>query len=155
MRSTLLPARKLFGQEQRNAVVALMDRAMTEGSDVLAYGGPEEDAYCKLFAQQLGGGFADGVNSGTNAVYVALAALDLEPGSEVIVPAISDPGGVMPVALLGCIPVAADCAGGSFNTDAQQIAKVITPRTRAIVVAHISGLPVDMAPVLELARKHK
>ncbi|MFA9479530.1 DegT/DnrJ/EryC1/StrS family aminotransferase [Phycisphaerales bacterium AB-hyl4] len=155
VRTTPLPVRKLFGQAERDAVVSLMDRAMSEGSHALGYGGPEEEAYCKLFAEQLGGGFADGVNSGTNAVYVALAALDLEPGSEVVVPPISDAGGAMPVAMLGCVPVAADSAPGSFNTDARQIEQVLTDRTAAILVAHIAGLPIDMAPVLELARKHK
>jgi perosamine synthetase len=152
VREIPLPRRKLFGSEERNAVLSLMDRAVAEGSHLLGYGGPEEAAYCDLFAQQLGGGFADGVNSGTNAVYVALAALDLPPGSEVVVPPISDAGGVMPVSVIGCVPVAADSSPGSFNTDAHQIEKVITDRTRAILVAHIAGLPVDMDPVLALAK---
>lgn len=152
VRTAPLPVRRLFGEEERAAVDALFRRAIAEGSHLLAYGGEEERAYCEAFAASLGGGFADGVNSGTNAVYAALAALDLPAGSEVIVPPISDPGGVMPVSLLGCVPIAADSAPGSFNTDAQQIERVLTPRTRAILVAHIAGLPVDMDPILELAK---
>jgi len=100
----------------------------------------------------MGGGYADAVNSGTNAVYVALRALEIEPGAEVIVPAISDPGGVMPVALCNCVPIPADCAPGSYNIGAEQIEARLTARTAAIVVAHISGIPADMDPIVDLAR---
>ena len=128
----------------------LINREMSRGG-ALIYGGAEEKAYCDAFAKYLGGGYAKAVNSGTNAVYVALKALDLEAGSEVVVPAITDSGGTMPVALLNCIPVPADSDRGSLNTSAEQIKKVLSRRTSAIVVAHISGHPVDMDPVLELA----
>lgn len=129
----------------------LFDQSIATG-EAFGYNGPEEAAYCEAFAEFQGGGYADAVSSGTAAVYVALRALELEPFSEVIVPPITDPGGVMPVPLMGCIPVPADTAPGSFNTDAAQIAARLTPRTRAILVAHISGLSCDMDPILDLAR---
>lgn len=154
VRTAPWPARRLFGEEEKQAAVALFDKAIAAG-DAFGYGGEEEQAYCKAFADFLGGGYADGVNSGTNAVYVALRALNPEPYTEIIVPAISDPGGVMPVPLINCIPVPADTAPGSFNVGAEQIAARITERTSAIIVAHITGIPVDMDPVMELARKHK
>ena len=88
-----------------------MDREIRFGGAIL-YQGAEEKAYCAAFAEFLGGGYADAVNSGTNAVYVALRALDLEPGSEIIVPPLTDPGGTMPVAVLNCIPVPADSGRG-------------------------------------------
>ncbi len=131
----------------------LFDLAEAEGHHHLGYNGPEEDAYCREFASALGGGFADGVNSGTSAVFVALLALDLKPGGEIIVPPITDPGGVMPVALLGHTAVTADAAPGSYNMSATQIAARITDQTRAILVAHLAGLPADMDPILELARQ--
>jgi dTDP-4-amino-4,6-dideoxygalactose transaminase len=87
-------------------------------------------------------------------VFVALGALQLEPLSEIIVPPITDPGGVMPVPLLNCVPIVADACPGSYNTGAEQIAQVISERTRAILVAHIAGEPADMDPILELARGH-
>jgi dTDP-4-amino-4,6-dideoxygalactose transaminase len=59
----------------------------------------------------------------------------------------------MPVAMMNCIPVPADSAPGSLNTSADEIAKVISERTSAIIVAHVSGQPVDMDPVLELAAR--
>jgi dTDP-4-amino-4,6-dideoxygalactose transaminase len=148
------PVRRLFNEAERDAAVALFDEAIAKGHHILGYNGPQEDAYCREFAASLGGGFADGVNSGTSAVYVAMRALELEPFSEVIVPPITDPGGVMPVALMQCIPVPADAAPGSYNTSADQIEARITPRTRAIVVAHIAGIPADLGGILELADRH-
>ncbi len=145
------PARHLFGQEEKQAAIDLFDKAIASGN-AFGYNGPDEEAYCQEFAQTLGGGYADGVNSGSSAVYVALRSLDLEPFTEVIVPPISDPGGFMPVPLMNCIPVPADAAPGSYNTAAEQIAARITPRTSAILIAHIAGIPVDMDPVLELAK---
>jgi len=147
------PKRRLFGEEEKAAVMDLFDRCL-RNSDPIGYSGPEERAYCEEFSALLGGGFADGVNSGTNALFVALAALDLPPYSEVIVPPITDAGGAMPVAILNGIPVPADCAPGGFNAGPAEIEARITPRTRAIIVMHAAGLPVDMDGVLEVARRH-
>ena len=148
------PARRLFGQAEKRAAMALFDQAIETGQ-AFGYGGPQEEAYCRQFAQFLGGGYADGVSSGTAAVYVALRCLELEPFSEVIVPPITDPGGVMPVPLMNCIPIVADAAPGSYNAGPRQVAARITPRTSAILVAHIAGLPADMPGILAVARRHK
>jgi perosamine synthetase len=153
VRTEPFPKRHLFGQEEKAAAIAMFDHAIESG-EVFGYNGPEEQAYEIEFAQFMGGGFADMVSSGTSAVFVALGALQLEPLSEVIVPPITDPGGVMPVPMLNCVPIVADASPGSFNAGAEQIAEVISPRTRAIVIAHIAGEPADMDPILELARTH-
>jgi dTDP-4-amino-4,6-dideoxygalactose transaminase len=120
----------------------------------ITYSGAEEKAYCEAFAAYLGGGFADAVNSGTNAMYIALRALDLPPGSEVIVPPTTDVGGTMPVVMNLCVPIPADAAPGSFLTSADEISKVISPRTSAIVVTHVFGYPLDMDPIVALGREH-
>lgn len=151
-RTTPMPIRKLFGKEEKRAVINLMDRAAAEGSELMGYDGDQETAYCRAFCEQMGGGFADGVNSGTNAVYAAIAALELEPGSEVVVSPITDPGSVMPVAMVGCTPVATDTAPGSFNPSVDQVEAAMTDRTRALLLTHISGMPIDLDPILELAR---
>jgi len=144
------PRRRHFDKREKRAVTLLLDREIRKGGAVI-YGGPETKAYCQAFADYLGGGYAAAVNSGTNAIYVALRALDLEPGSEVIVPAITDPGGTMPVALINCIPVPADSQPGSLNTSVDQIKAALTDRTSAILIAHLSGHPVNLDPILELA----
>lgn len=146
------PKRRLFGEEEKQAAIELFDRCIASG-EAFGYGGAEEDAYCREFVQFMGGeGYADMVNSGTTAVYVALRSLDLPPFTEVIVPPITDAGGCMPVALLNCIPVIADAAPGSYNVAVKQIEARLTERTSAIVVAPICGCPVDMDPIMELAR---
>lgn len=146
------PRRRHFDKREKRAVMQLLDREIRKGGAVI-YGGPETKAYCHAFADYLGGGYAATVNSGTNAIYVALRALDLEPGSEVIVPAITDPGGTMPVALINCIPVPADSQPGSLNTSVDQIQAALTDRTSAILIAHISGHPLNLDPILRLAEE--
>ncbi len=154
VRTAPMPPRHLFGEAEKAAAMRLFDQAIESGN-AFGYNGPEEQGFEKEFAAYMGGGFADGVNSGTNAVFAALGALQLPAGSEVIVPPISDPGGVMPVAVLNGIPVVADAAPGSFNTGPRQVEALITRRTRAIVVAHIGGIPADMAGIMRVARRHK
>ena len=142
-----------IGSEEREAVLVLMDECIKSGN-MFGYQGAQEEAFCKEFAQFLGGGFADGVNSGTNSVYVAIKALQLPTFSEVIVGCMTDPGGIMPIVLNNCIPIVADTMLGSFNTGVAMIEPLITERTRAIVVAHIGGEPVNMPEIMALAKKH-
>ncbi len=151
VRQDPFPSRHLFGAAEREVALRLFDEAMESGT-AIGYGGAEEQAYEREFAEFLGGGYADLVNSGTSALYVALGGLELEPASEVVVPPISDPGGIMPVALLNMVPVVADATPGSFNAGPGEIEAVLTPYTRAIIVAHIAGEVADMDPILELAR---
>ncbi len=154
IRKEALPIRRLFGEEEKQAVVSLFDRAIAEGSHLLGYNGEQEVAYCQAFVDFMGGGFADGVNSGTNAVYVALRALEMEPGDEVIVPPISDPGGVMPVVMCQLVPVPVDCEPDFYNMDPAAIEAAITDKTCAIIVAHISGRPAQMDAIMAIAKRH-
>ena len=148
-----LPDRFHFGEEEKAAVVDLFDRYSAKGG-VPGYNGPEEKAFCEEFAEFLGGGYADGTNSGTNSVFVALRALHLPPFSEVVTGCITDPGGAMPVVLNDCIPVPADTAPGSFMPGPEEIEARITERTSAILIAHIFGDPADMPGILRVAEKH-
>ncbi|MCL2814534.1 MAG: DegT/DnrJ/EryC1/StrS family aminotransferase [Oscillospiraceae bacterium] len=142
-----------MNREEKEAVNALFDQVIANGGTI-PYNGPEEDAYCREFAEYMGGGHADAVNSGTSAVYVALRALGVEPFSEVVVCPMTDPGGIMPVTLLNCIPVIADASPGRYNTDAYQIEKMITPLTGAIIAAHIGGEPADIKNIVKAAKKY-
>ncbi len=153
VRTAPWPKRAHFGEQEKAAVDRLFDRAIATG-DGIGYDGEEEREYCREFAEFHGGGFADAVNSGTTALYVALRALAIEPFTEVIVPPITDPGGVMAVPLINCIPVVADSAPGTVNMGAEQIEARITDRTSAIVVAHIAGIPAEMDAILALAERH-
>ncbi len=150
---TPFPPRHLFSEAEKQAVLALFERSIASGS-AFGYNGEEELNYGREFSEFMGGGFADGVNSGTNALYVALRALNPEPFSEIIVPPVTDPGGIMPVPLINCIPVVADAIPGGYNTGPEQIEALISPLTRAIVVAHIGGEPADMKGIMNVARRH-
>lgn len=144
------PQRRHFDHREIRAVTRLLKKETLFG-EVITYDGNEEQAYCEAFAKYLGGGYADAVNAGSNAVYLALRALDLPPGSEVIVPPATDAGGSMPVAMNLCVPIPADSAPGIINTSVEQIKAVLSARTSAILIAHIGGHPVDMDPILALA----
>ena len=145
------PQRYLFGEEEKQAAIEVFDKAIRTGI-AIHYNGEEEEAYCKQFAEYLGGGYCDGVNSGTSAIYVALRALEIPPFTEVIVSPITDAGAAMPVALMNCIPVVPDTNLDSYNTGPEQIQARITEHTSAIVIGHISGMPADMDPIMEIAR---
>ncbi len=147
--------RSLLGAAEREAVLAVFDRAVAKQTAFDRYGGEEVDAYEKEFAAHMGTRFATAVSSGTAAVHTALAALDLEPGCEVICPPISDPGGIGPVLACMGIPVFADTDPETFNVSAASVEAKITPRTAAILVAHIAGEPCDMEAIMAIAEKHQ
>ena len=145
------PPRGHFGAAEKAAADRILDAAIADGV-APGYGGEEEDAFCKEFSELLGGGYADAVNSGSTAVFVALRALEIEPFSEIIVGPVTDPGGFMPIPLMNCIPIVADTAKGSFNMSLESIKNRVTPLTKAIVVAHIAGEPADIENITAFAK---
>jgi len=94
------------------------------------------------------------VCNGTAALETAVAALDLKPGDEIILPTFTIISCVMAVIRRGCVPVIIDSDPVTWNMNVSKIEERITPRTRAIMAVHIYGLPVDMNPLLALAEKH-
>lgn len=94
------------------------------------------------------------VCNGTVAIDLALKAIDLKPGDEVILPSLTIISCVSPIVQLGGVPVVVDSDPTTWNMRADQVEAKITPRTKAIMVVHIYGLPVDMDPILKLAAKH-
>lgn len=154
VRTTPMPARIVVGQEEREAVLALLDREMEQGGGFDRYGGTEVDAFERQFAEHVGTSFATAVSSGTAAIHSALAALRLEPGDEVISTPITDPGAVMPIVWQGCLPIFADVDPETFNLAPRSVTERITERTRAIIVTHLAGQPANLEPILALARQH-
>jgi len=142
-----------FGVEEKKAAMELFDESIASGN-AFGYNDKEEEGLCQEFAEFLGGGYADGVNSGTTAVHVALKALKPASFSEVVIGAVTDPGGIMPIVVQNCIPVIADTAPNSYNTGPEQIESAITSLTSAIVVAHIGGEPMDIEGIMAVAKKH-
>jgi len=146
-----LPPRGHFGAEEKTAANRIIDDAIAKGV-APGYGGPEEETFCKEFSEMMGGGYADAVNGGTTAVFVALRALEPEPFSEVIVGPITDPGGIMPIVMANCIPVIADTYPDSFNTNLEAVKKVCTNHTFAIIIPHIAGEPAEIDKICAFAK---
>jgi perosamine synthetase len=106
------------------------------------------------FAARVDRGHGVAVSSGSAALDVAVAALGLGPGDEVILPTFTIISCAAAIVRAGAVPVAVDADPLTWTMDVSQIEACLTPRTRAIMVVHIYGLPVDMNPVLSLARRH-
>ncbi len=92
--------------------------------------------------------------NGTDALQVAMMALDLKPGDEVITTSFTFVATVEVIALLGLTPVLVDVLPDTFNIDPESVRKAITPNTKAIVPVHLFGQCVDMEPLMELAKEH-
>ena len=94
------------------------------------------------------------VTNGSAALDLAVAALGIGPGDEVILPTFTIISCAAAIVRAGATPVVVDCEPLTWNMDLSQLESKITPRTKAIMVVHIYGLPVDMDPVMEIARRH-
>ena len=106
------------------------------------------------FAAYTGAPYAVGVGSGTDALVLALRALGVGPGDEVIVPALSFYASAEAVLLVGAEPVLADIDPRTLNLSAAAAAAAITAKTKAVMPVHLYGLPADMAGVADLAAAH-
>jgi len=116
--------------------------------------GPEVSAFEAEFAAYLGAGHAVGVASGTDAVLLALRALGVGPGDEVITVAHTAVATVAAIALAGATPCFVDIDTATYTLDPGRLEAAITPRTRAIVPVHLYGAPADMQPILAIAQAH-
>jgi 8-amino-3,8-dideoxy-alpha-D-manno-octulosonate transaminase len=114
----------------------------------------EVSAFESEFAKFLGVNHALAVTSGSAALHVALSALGVGPGQEVIIPAYMWVAVVAAVVNLGAIPVLADI-DDTFCIDPVQLEKYITPRTAGVIVVHMSGAPANISAILEVTRKRK
>jgi len=91
VRKTPMPARLALGDSERQMILSVLDYYRERNVDP-GYEGHFEKMYCRAFAEMMGGGYADAVATGTSSLYIAVAALNLPKGSEVLVSPITDPG---------------------------------------------------------------
>ena len=136
----------------RDEVLAAITRVCDSQRFIL---GPEVDALEAELAQAIGVAHAVSVSSGTDALLLALMALEIGPGDEVITPTYSFFATAGCVSRLGATPVFVDVDPVTFNVTAEAVERALTPRTRAILPVHLYGLCADMDPLLALAESRR
>ncbi|MBI2847920.1 MAG: DegT/DnrJ/EryC1/StrS family aminotransferase [Chloroflexi bacterium] len=138
-----------IGQEEiKNAIEALKSTHISGTSGRFI---PEFE---EAFAAYCNAPYGVSVNSGTAALHLAVDAFDIGKGDEVILPTFTNIATALAVVYCDAKPVLVDAERDTWNMDVSQVEAKITPRTRAILVVHIYGHPVDMDPVLDMARRH-
>ncbi|MEI2642890.1 MAG: DegT/DnrJ/EryC1/StrS aminotransferase family protein [Candidatus Nanopelagicales bacterium] len=138
-------ARPIIGEDERKAVDAVL------ASGGLAQG-PQVAAFEDEFAAVVDGRRCVAVNSGTSALHMALLALGIGPGDEVIVPSFTFAATANAVSLAGATPVFVDIDLRTFCMDPAAAEAAITERTRAVMPVHLYGHPADMDRLSEIAR---
>ncbi len=151
--STSIPLCDLQSQYQELAsqLQEAVARVLASGQVIL---GPEVQALEREVAQYCGAGYGVGCASGSDALLLALAALGVGPGDEVILPPFTFFATVGAVCRLGARPVFADIERDSCNLDPAQVENKITPRTKAVIPVHLFGQCVDMEPLWHVAERH-
>jgi dTDP-4-amino-4,6-dideoxygalactose transaminase len=153
VRKLPMPPRGALGPDElallHEAIAYYQERLVDPG-----YQGHFEKRYTDAFVRLMGGGYADAVSTGTAALYVAIAALGLPAGSEVIVSPITDPGTLSAIILNRLVPRLADSEPGSYNIGPEQLAARISPNVKGAVIVHSIGRACDIVSIVAEARKH-
>jgi len=139
-------------QELKTDIDAAVARVLASGWYIL---GPEVEAFEAEWAAYCGVPHAVGVANGLDALTLALRALGVGPGDEVIVPSNTYIATWLAVTAVGATPVPVEPDPATYNIDPAGIAAAITPRTRVLLPVHLYGQPADLAPILALARQRR
>lgn len=137
----------VLGEEEKRAILEPLETGWLVQ-------GPRVAEFERLFGQYAGTPHAIATTSATTALHMALLALGVGPGDEVIVPAFTWVATANVVEMCGAKPVFVDIALDTFNVDVAQLERAITPRTKVLMPVSLFGLSADMQPIMELARKH-
>jgi len=142
-----MPAREALGQAEEAELLACIQHYRSIGQDP-PYNGKWNAMFSQAFAEYQGGGHALPVSSGTGAVYVALASLELPRGSVVLTSPVTCSGVIGAIHALGLKPKIVDSAQDSLNIDAEQVQRRLSDDVRGLVVTHSGGEPVDVRKIL-------
>ena len=138
-------------RELKPEIDAAVARVLNSGWYIL---GPEVEAFEAEWAEYCEAKHAVGLANGLDALILALRALDVGPGDEVIVPSNTYIATWLAVSAVGATPVPVEPDPATHNIAPHRIPAAITPRTKVLLPVHLYGQPADMDPILELARKH-
>ena len=138
VRRERMPPRRALGDEEVRMVQEVICYYRENDVDP-GYQGPFEKLYTDAFVAMMGGGYADAVATGTASLFIALAALDLPKGSEVLVSPITDPGSISAIILNGLKPRLCDSKPDSYNIGVAQVRERLGPNVSAILLVHAAG----------------
>lgn len=151
----MLPLQMVDLKRQYQHIKTEVDTAIQQVIDTAAFiGGPEVNQFGEELAQYLGVKHVVPCANGTDALQIALMALGLQPGDEVITPSFTYIATVEVVALLRLTPVFVDVNPDTFTMNIDSVKKAITLKTKAIIPVHLYGQCVDMEPLLTIAQEH-
>jgi len=139
------------GRDLGEAELAYLKDAIESGC-LICTRGKHTDAFERAFAEVYGVPYARAVASGTAAVHVAVAAIDPQPGDEIVTTPITDFGALAPILFQGAVPVFADVDPVSLNLTPESVKACLTPHTKAVVVAHLFGTAADVEGIIEVCR---
>jgi len=138
-------------QNIRGEVIPAIEKVMSSAQFIL---GEDVDVFETTFARYCGADHCVGVSSGTEALHLALRALNIGPNDEVITPANTFAATAFAISYVGATPVFVDVKPTDYNIDVDLIENSITKRTKAIIPVHLYGQPADMDAILFLAHKY-
>jgi UDP-2-acetamido-2-deoxy-ribo-hexuluronate aminotransferase len=149
------PIRMVDLQLQYQKIKEEIDKAIADILETTAFiKGPQIAKFEQELGKYLGVKHVIGCANGTDALMIALMALDLKPGDEVITPAFTFIATVETIAFLGLKPVLSDVDPDTFNIDCSQLEKLVTPRTKAIIPVHLFGQCSNMSALGDFAKNH-
>lgn len=146
----ILDSKRQYAQIGSDVEKAVCE-VLRSGSYIL---GPNTKALESELAEFIGCKYTVGLNSGTDALHLALRAMDIGEGDEVITTAFTFVATTEAIGIVGAKPVFVDIDKDTFNIDASKIEAAITPRTKAIIPVHLYGQPCDMDVIMDVAKRH-
>jgi len=148
IRTNKFPAWPKYGNKEKEKLLRVLE------SGVWGTLGPESRKFEKRFSEYQQSLYGIAVTNGTVSLEIILRALGIGRGDEVIIPPYTFYATASAVLMVGAIPVFADIEASTYNIDPEEIERLITPRTRAVIPVHVAGRPCNMDRIMEIANRH-
>lgn len=149
IRTKPYPKWPVFTQKDKDDLIAVLDDGR-----MTSITGPKVKEFEDKYAEKFGVKYALATSNGVMALHLALAALEIGPGDEVIVPAHTFIGTAIPIIMANAIPVFVDVELDTFNINSNKIEEAITDRTKAIMPVHLNGLSAEMEIIMKIAKRY-
>lgn len=158
VRKTAISWANTMGEEEKNAVIKVMESgnlsAFLARAGEQFLGGPRVKEIEAKFSLKFGAKHSISVNSATTALHTAVAACEIGPGDEVLVTPYTMTATASAILMNNAVPVFVDICSETYNLNPNEIEKWLTPRTKAIIVTNLFGLPGNLPEILKIAKKH-